>query len=112
MITRLDMTPAEFDRRRDRLRSRWAQLLEALKADPVGAVESICLRGEENTGAARNRARQSIYAITRHHGIRIHFCSTPLALLVLKCGDHDSPNDSCPICHPSPALTHAADFQP
>lgn len=84
IVTRLDITPAEFDRRQDRLRSRWAALIENLQAAEDGDTFSICLREEENTGTARKRARQSIYAIARHYGISIRICSTPLAILVMK----------------------------
>jgi hypothetical protein len=81
------MTREEFDRRRDRLRSRWAQLIENLKLSAPGDVFSICLRDGENTGRARKRARQSIYAIAKHHGIHIRICSTPLAILIMRVED-------------------------
>jgi hypothetical protein len=91
MIIRTDITPDEFDRRKDQLRSRWAQLIENLKTGAVGETFAVCLREEENTGSARKRARQSIYAITRHYGFHIKILSTPLAILVMKCAGTDDP---------------------
>jgi hypothetical protein len=84
IIARVDITPAEFDRRKDRLRSRWAPLIDNLKGAFDGEVFSVCLRGEENTGRARHQARQAIYAIARYHQIQIKICSTPLAILVMR----------------------------
>jgi hypothetical protein len=106
MIERVDITPEEFDRRKDRLRSRWAQLIECLKAGAPGEVFSICLRNEANTGKARQRARQSIYAIARHHGIRIRISSSPLAILVMKCGAAAG-CEVCPECRRTGARMHS-----
>jgi hypothetical protein len=84
IISRVEITPEEFDRRRGRLRSRWAPLVENLKAASDGESFAICLDEGENTGRGRHRARQAIYAITHYHRIQITVCSTPLAILVMR----------------------------
>jgi hypothetical protein len=86
MISRVNITREEFDRRRDRLRSRWDTLIKDLKAGKDGDVFMICLRAEENTGTERRRARQSIYAITKFKHFRVSLHSTELGILVMHCG--------------------------
>ena len=95
MIPRADITPEEFDRRRDRLRSRWSSLIRSLKAGAVGDVFPIFLRAEENTAKARRLACQSIRAIVRHHRLMdpavydfsVRISCSPLGILVMKCAD-------------------------
>ncbi len=84
MITLVDITPDEFERRKTRLRSRWALLIKNLKHASDGQAFSVCLRNEENTGRGRLRARQSIYAIARYYQIEIKLCSEPMAILVMR----------------------------
>ena len=84
MITLLDITPEEFEQRKNRPRSRWALLVKNLLAASDGQSFAVCLQEEENTGRGRLRARQSIYAIARYHRIEIKLCSEPLAILVMR----------------------------
>lgn len=107
MIERVDISPAEFDRRRDRLRSRWSSLIESLKAGAFGDVFSVCLRADENTGLARKLARQSIYAIARHHGIRVKLSSSKLIILVMKNGEMEPDPAGLPTPAPNPLLDAA-----
>jgi hypothetical protein len=84
MITRLDITPAEFERRKDRLRSRWTSLIESLRAGEVGDVFPIALRADENNAETRRAACQSIRAIAGHHGFSIRLSYHPTGILVMK----------------------------
>ncbi len=93
MISLVDITPEEFERRKTRIRSRWALLIKNLKAASDGQSFSVCLRDEENTGRGRLRARQSIYAIARYHQIEIKLCSEPQVILVMRVS---GPNSGAP----------------
>jgi hypothetical protein len=56
MISRVEMSVEEFNRRRERLRSRWVHLIKVLQEASDGEVWSVCLTDQENTGAGRQRA--------------------------------------------------------